>query len=133
MAFRWGRVCTRTRPENLRDVRLSAERSAKNEARFREANERLERARVDLLGDTDTSRTPFLCECEDVQCTAVVLLTLAEYEQARGSPRRFLICPGHVADNAQVVERGATHWLVEKQGETGRVAEAEAQDPGEAR
>jgi hypothetical protein len=109
-------------------VGLSAERSAKNEARFREANEQLEQRRMELLNDGDGRATPFLCECEDVNCTAVVLLTLAEYEHARGSPRRFLICPQHVADNAMVVARLETHWLVEKQGEAGRVAEEEAQD-----
>jgi hypothetical protein len=105
---------------------LSAQRSAKNEAQFREANERLEERRLELLGEGDDRATPFLCECERTSCTAVVLLTLEEYERARGSRRRFLICPGHVADNAEVVARGETYWLVEKQGEAGRVAEAEA-------
>lgn len=107
---------------------LSAERSAKNEARFREANERLEQARIDLLGEADPRPTPFLCECDQETCTAVVLLTLKEYEEARESPRRFLIHPDHVAENARVVARRASHWLVEKQGEAGRVAESEAEN-----
>lgn len=105
---------------------LSAERSAKNEARFREMNELLEQTRIDLLGDADDSATPFICECERTTCTSVVLLTLEQYEAARDSRRRFLIFPDHVADNAKVVARNDTHWLVEKQGEAGRVAEAEA-------
>jgi hypothetical protein len=107
---------------------VSAERSAKNEARFRELNEELERRRIELLGDGDDRATPFLCECERMSCTAVVLLTLAEYEVARGSRRRFLICPQHVADNAEVVARHDGYWLVEKQGEAGRIAEAEAEE-----
>ena len=112
---------------------LSAERSAKNEARFREANEELERARIELLGDGDDKATPFLCECDQMRCTAVVLLTLNEYEIARGSRRRFVICPEHVTDNAEVVARRDTFWLVEKQGEAGRVAEAEADERTRAR
>jgi hypothetical protein len=38
----------------------------------------------------------------------------------------FLIRPGHVSDNAQVVARRDTYWLVDVHGEAGRVAEAEA-------
>ena len=112
---------------------LSAERSAKNEARFREINEELEQKRIELLGDVDDRPTPFLCECEDMACTEVLAISLPEYETARGTRRRFLICPGHVADNAEVVARRETFWLVEKQGEAGRIAEAEASDREEAR
>jgi hypothetical protein len=65
-----------------------------------------------------------------MSCTAVVLLTLEEYEAARGSPRRFLICPEHVEENAKVVERSERYWLVEKHGEAGRVAESEAEARG---
>jgi hypothetical protein len=107
---------------------LSEERSAKNEARFRASNEHIERRRIDLIGDADDRATPFLCECDDLNCTAVVLLTLHEYEAARDSRRRFLICPGHVAENAEVVDRRDRFWLVEKQGEAGRVAESEAEE-----
>lgn len=106
---------------------LSAERSAKNEAAFRDQNERLEKVRLELLG-VDGRVTPFLCECDDVSCTAVVLLRLDQYEEARGTRRRFVVRPGHVADNAQVVARHEDYWLVEKQGEAGRVAEAEAEE-----
>ena len=110
---------------------LSAERSAKNEAAFREQNERIEEARIEILGGDDERSTPFLCECEDVTCTSVVLVTLDEYEAARASRRRFLIAPGHVADNARVVERHERFWLVEKQGQAGRVAEAAAPEDRE--
>jgi hypothetical protein len=70
--------------------------------------------------------TPFLCECDQVTCTSVVLLTLAEYEAARDSRRglldssraRIRQCPGGGA---------ARHILVvDVHGEAGRVAEAEA-------
>jgi hypothetical protein len=116
-----------------RAMGLSAERSAKNEGRFRELNDELEQKRVELLGEFDHRPTPFLCECEDLACTDVLAITLHDYETARGTRRRFLISPGHVADNAKVVARRETHWLVEKQGEAGRVAEAEASDREAAR
>jgi len=53
-----------------------AERVARNEAPFREANERIRRR----AAHADLSVVPFLCECADRDCTAAVQLQPAEYE-----------------------------------------------------
>ena len=101
----------------------SQERSAKNEAVFRAANEQLEVRRVELLGADDPEPTPFLCECDDLGCTQVLTISLPEYEDARDAGRRFVVAPGHSGDEARVVAREERFWLVEKEGDAARVAE----------
>lgn len=102
---------------------LSEERSAKNEALFRASNEKLEARRVEVLGAEDAEPTPFLCECDDLSCTHVLMLSLDEYEGVRESGRRFVVAPGHVAPEARVLAREPNFWLVEKEGVAARVAE----------
>jgi len=71
-----------------------ARRIAENEATFRRANEEL---RVTFSGyDVPAGHdVPFLCECGDRRCTAVLLLGLDEYEAVRDDPNAFFIVPGH--------------------------------------
>ena len=102
---------------------LSEERSAKNEAVFRAANEKIEAHRVEMLGAEDAEATPFLCECDDLGCTQVLMLSLREYEQARDSGRRFVVSPGHVSESARALVREQRYWLVEKEGVAGLVAD----------
>lgn len=66
-------------------------RSVRNESTFRDANEQLRNSRERLAAPHE--RTPFLCECEDVRCTTLLLLTVEEYERARESGDCFLILP----------------------------------------
>jgi hypothetical protein len=103
-------------------VSLSEERSAKNEALFRDANEQLEKRRIEVLGADDPEPTPFLCECDDLSCTQVLMISLEEYERARDSGRRFTVAPGHT-DGATVIARDTRFWIVEKDGDAARVAE----------
>jgi hypothetical protein len=98
------------------------ERLGKNEAVFREVNERIR----------DVSAQPaeaeFLCECADASCTAAVGMTLAEYELVRADPLHFLVLPGHeLADVEDVVERGEGFTVVRKRD--GAAAVAAATDP----
>jgi hypothetical protein len=72
----------------------SAERKAQNEARFREANE-LQRTEAAAIVEDREEFVPFLCECPDVRCTAVVLVTLREYEDVRSRATDGLAVPGH--------------------------------------
>jgi hypothetical protein len=99
----------------------SERRRAANEATFRDANERLsDRARSLKVPDV-----PFLCECEDTSCTAVVMLTLAEYEDVRAHPARFLVRPGHGREPGEhVVATGVRYGIVEKVGIGAAVARA---------
>jgi hypothetical protein len=97
------------------------QRVAKNEALFRQVNERIEEVNESLGADEPTD---FLCECGDENCTAPVSMTRAEYEAVRRHPTRFVVAHGHdVIDVERVVEENERFTVVEKfSGELERVA-----------
>jgi hypothetical protein len=106
------------RPE-LSDT--TAKRVARNDATFRDANEKIragaERYAVDPA--------PFLCECADATCRDIVLLTAEEYERIRATPTHFLNVPGHdkhARGWARVVEDRGHYVVVEKLGRAGELA-----------
>ena len=85
---------------------------ARNEALFREVNERIEDVQE---GFTGQGRVDFLCECGSEDCTQPISLTLAEYEQIRQHPKHFVVVPGHdVVDVERVVEQTDRYAVVEK-------------------
>jgi len=98
-------------------VSASEERVARNEALFREVNERVE----GLAGDSP--RIDFVCECGDLDCLERLELTRTTYEQVRSDPRRFVVAPGHEnPDVERVVARLEGYLVVEKVAEAARVA-----------
>jgi hypothetical protein len=99
---------------------LSAERAARNESVFRDANERIE-ARLGELSLSD-GRSPFLCECEDPVCTRPVRLTAAQYEAVRKHPDRFIIASAHMVDSADVISRHDGFQVIVKRGAEGSAA-----------
>lgn len=103
---------------------LTQERVARNDARFREANESIE-AMAEAL-DTDVSRIPFLCECADRSCTEIVRMSLEEYEEVRSDSRHFLNVPGHevaAQGAAAVVSEHDSYVIVRKLAHAGDVVE----------
>ena len=103
---------------------LTDERIAANNARFREANEKIRRA---AEFHEVASGVPFLCECPDPSCMEIVRLDLADYGAVRTNARWFLKAPTHGPDAgpaARIVTRAETHLVVEKLGRAGEVAEA---------
>ena len=45
-------------------------------------------------------------------------------EEVRSQSNRFAVAPGHVAPDVEAVVKESSHyWLVDKYGETGRIAE----------
>lgn len=106
----------------------SPERKALNEGRFRDANEELEQRAVEIVGADDDQLVPFLCECPQMDCTHVVLLTLKEYEQVRSDGRQGLAVLGHEDQTIErVLERNERFVMTEK---FGRAGEVHAQDDG---
>jgi len=100
---------------------ISAARAAKNEATFREQNEKLKQRAEELeLGD---ARTPFLCECDDERCTRVVLLTGDEYQQVRAHPLTFVLVSGHQAPDDLVEHENPDYVIIQKTGEKARLVE----------
>ena len=69
-----------------------AQRKAKNEAVFREVNERIESVAAEFGVPGEAS---FVCECGNAQCTEMLSMTLNEYREIRSQERRFAILPGH--------------------------------------
>jgi hypothetical protein len=95
------------------------ERRARNEALFREANERIEAAARTAPG----SVAEFLCECSDAECVSTIRISIAAYEDVRAASSRFVVAPGHEHEDIEdVVERHDEYAVVEKRGAAGAIA-----------
>lgn len=112
---------------------MGVERIARNDAIFREANDRIgdaaEHHQVDM-------RVPFICECADSSCREIIPLMLADYAQIRSDPRHFLNVAGHEASAqgwVEVVARTDGHVTVEKLGQAGEIVEELEGEEGLAR
>jgi hypothetical protein len=106
-------------------VSSDQERRARNEALFREVNERVEEVSNQLSGfaDEESTTTGFVCECSTERCIELVEITPAVYEAVRRDPRRFLVLPGHEDLNVdRVVEKHPGFFVVEKFGDASNVA-----------
>jgi hypothetical protein len=104
-----------------------AERIGKNEAVFRDVNERIEAGQ--LPADAD-KLVAFCCECARLGCNQLVEVSIATYEVVRSNSRRFLLAVGHEVDGVEViVGSGDDYIVVEKIGDAGRVAQS--MDPRE--
>lgn len=104
----------------------SAERKGLNQARFADANDRIDRAARDLVGADDPDVVPFLCECPRTDCMQVILVTLAEYERVRSSEMHNLTAPGHEDESVErVVARTERYVVTEKGGDAAAAFAAE--------
>ena len=105
--------------ENGRD-QASKDRIARNEAIFREVNERV----ADVM-DSEARMTNFLCECGNLDCTEEVSLTDAEYMKLRSNPATFAVVPGHALEDVEtVIEETDRFHIVEKHPREAAIAEA---------
>jgi hypothetical protein len=97
---------------------------ARNEALFREVNER-----VQEVSDTRaTLTTDFLCECGDPACTESIPMRDEEYEHVRADPLLFAVVPGHeILDVEEVVTENQRFKVVRKH--IAEAAIAEKTDP----
>lgn len=98
------------------------ERAARNEALFREANERIA-DHVDEAGLATAERIAFVCECADLTCTETLDLSLEEYEAVRAHPAQFVVRPGHERlEIERVIAESRRYCVVEKMGAAGQLA-----------
>jgi hypothetical protein len=87
------------------------ERIARNEALFREVNERVREVGPDGRDDV----VGLLCECGDESCTGTVSLSVEEYEAVRAEPTHFAVLPGHeILDVESSVHETDRYVVVEK-------------------
>jgi hypothetical protein len=108
------------------DGGIQAVKAARNQALWREVNERIGAV-------AETSRhMEFLCECADLDCTETLNLTVAEYERLRSSPVRFPIAIGHdFCEVENVVEENERYGVVQKRGVTAEeAARLDPRSPG---
>jgi hypothetical protein len=99
------------------------DRLARNEAVFREVNERIEGLQESASADPD-DQVDFLCECGSEDCTETVAMTLAEYEDVRSDPTHFVVVPGHeVLDVEHVIDANSRFRVVRKHPEEAAIAE----------
>ena len=92
------------------------ERLAKNEALFRDVNERVEEIATE---HARPETVEFLCECVDIECLARVELSVETYEQVRADSAQFVVTPGHEQLEVEdVVDRQPHYVVVRKHPDT---------------
>jgi hypothetical protein len=92
-------------------------RLARNEAIFREVNERIEEL---TPGDESLE---ILCECGNPDCRQPLKVSVAEYERVRKEPTNFLVAPGHaILAIEEVVDGTEGFEVVRKLAEEGELA-----------
>jgi hypothetical protein len=98
-----------------------AERVARNEVVFREANERMAGWEEQ---HSKSATEVYFCECADPECRDRVELTKGDYERVRSNPRHFVVVPGHeLLDVETVIEQNPGWALIEKPGEVAHIVE----------
>jgi hypothetical protein len=100
-------------------------RKAANEAVFREVNERIEGLQ---RGFAVTQNQPLhiVCECDRLDCTSRITVSVETYESVRAHPDEFFAFEGHEDTQVEeVVDTGPGYLIVRKNpGEPREIAEA---------
>jgi hypothetical protein len=95
------------------------DRIIRNEALYRDLNERVREVEEDMSLRGLVEPEPFseyFCECGLEDCMDKIRLSREEYEEARSNSKRFVILPDHlIADVERVVHRvDGRYAIVEK-------------------
>jgi hypothetical protein len=94
------------------------EKLIRNEQLIRDKNEAITDAIKKYFSGTkglSTSVLQFTCECSDLDCDAVVTLSIKEYEQIHKQNNRFVLAPGHESPSVEkVVKTNEDLKIVEK-------------------
>jgi hypothetical protein len=97
-------------------------RIGRNQALFREVNERIEQVSGALR--TGTDRLMILCECGNETCAEHIEVSLSDYERIRADSTLFLLRPGHAKPEVEeVVERHEGYEVARKDGPAAEAAE----------
>ncbi len=100
-----------------------ARRVGRNEALYRQVNERIEDLN-EAFGPI-TGEFSIICECGDLECAEQLSVPRQVYEQVRANPTSFILAPGHEAAGLEhAVDHRGDYVIVEKeQGVPERLAE----------
>ena len=109
---------------------MADERTARvghNEALYRQVNERVEDLN-EAFGSI-TGEFAIVCECGSLHCMEQITVSREVYERTRENPIRFILRPGHEAQDVEgVVDSDGDYVIVEKEPPTARRI-AEETDP----
>lgn len=99
-----------------------ATRVGKNEALFRQVNERIEQLNESFATITDTFEV--ICECGDSGCVMQISIANDAYERVRTDATLFIVAPGHENSEVEdIVETQSAYHVVRKHaGVPGRIA-----------
>jgi hypothetical protein len=113
-------MSTNDAAQELRKARQ--QQVARNEARFREVNERMRDATPGEPAPDELLM--FVCECGRETCTELIRLREAEYREIRRDSRHFAVVAGHVFFEAErVVATTDRYQVVEKIDDAAELAE----------
>jgi hypothetical protein len=84
------------------------DRLARNQALFREVNERL----LELAEGYQDGSMEFVCECSQPDCTSTIVMDRADYEAVRREPTSFVIAPGHEILEVEEVITQHDGWMI---------------------
>ena len=98
-------------------------RIGRNEALFREVNERIEDLNRGFAAVSD-GKMHVVCECGEHTCVDQLVVTPEEYEEVRADPLQFLVKPGHeiLSSEDVVAERSEYLIVAKKRGIPRRIA-----------
>ena len=103
-----------------------ARRVGLNESIFRQVNEQIESLNRNF-GEQRTMTA--ICECADGDCTERLDISVADYEEVRADPRRYIIVPGHALPEFEAVVESREGYEVVQKREGTAAALAEETDP----
>jgi hypothetical protein len=91
------------------------EKSARNEALWREVNERIEELDAHMRVLPHDELLEFHCECGRAECESRISMTPDEYRRVREQSDRFAVVPGHEQlEIERPVERNERYLIVDK-------------------
>jgi hypothetical protein len=101
---------------------VSVERLARNQALFREVNERL----LEFTEGFQNGSMEFVCECSNEDCTQTVTMNCEEYESVRAHSTFFVVSSGHeILEVENIVDRCNGWTIVQKIAESDYAAETD--------
>jgi hypothetical protein len=107
----------------LPEVGAREDQIARNEALFRNVNERVRELSGTFAGTPSPEPVTFVCECGRADCAASVELTIGEYERVRLDPAQFFVVSGHESPQVEeVVERHERYDIVRKHDGEAQIA-----------
>ena len=99
----------------------NATRIADNETMFRDVNERIKN--IQSGSAAEGLNYHFVCECGNPDCSEQINLSVAEYNEVRSHPVRFITKPRHNIPGAEIIIAEHPEWIVvEKQGAAAQIA-----------